>query len=72
MRLGAEVIYEPLADVHVSGHGSREELKLMLNLLRPRYCVPVHGEYRHLVLYRAWRWKSESPPRTSCWPSLAT
>ncbi|HVB96225.1 MAG TPA: ribonuclease J [Chloroflexota bacterium] len=52
MRLGGDVIYEPMADVHVSGHGSREELKLMLNLLRPRYCVPVHGEYRHLVLYR--------------------
>ncbi|MGH2457439.1 MAG: ribonuclease J [Chloroflexota bacterium] len=52
MRLGADVIYEPLADVHVSGHGSREELKLMLNLIRPRYCMPVHGEYRHLVLYR--------------------
>jgi ribonuclease J len=52
MRLGADVIYEPLADVHVSGHGSREELKLMLNLIKPKYCVPVHGEYRHLVLYR--------------------
>lgn len=52
MRLGADVIYEPLAEVHVSGHGSREEIKLMLNLLRPRYCMPVHGEYRHLVLYR--------------------
>jgi ribonuclease J len=52
MRLGAEVIYDPLADVHVSGHGSREDLKLMLNLMRPRFCVPVHGEYRHLVLYK--------------------
>jgi ribonuclease J len=52
MRLGADVIYDPLANVHVSGHGSREELKLMINLLRPKYCVPVHGEYRHLVLYR--------------------
>lgn len=52
MRMGADVIYEPLADVHVSGHASREELKLMLNLIRPRYCMPVHGEYRHLVLYR--------------------
>ncbi|HEY8885289.1 MAG TPA: ribonuclease J, partial [Chloroflexota bacterium] len=52
MRLGADVIYDPLAEVHVSGHGSREELKLMLNLMKPRYCVPVHGEYRHLVLYR--------------------
>jgi ribonuclease J len=52
MRLGADVIYEPLANVHVSGHGSREDLKLMLNLIKPKYCVPVHGEYRHLVLYR--------------------
>jgi ribonuclease J len=52
MRLGADVIYEPLANVHVSGHGFREELKLMLNLIKPKYCVPVHGEYRHLVLYR--------------------
>lgn len=52
MRLGADVIYEPIANVHVSGHGSREELKLMLNLLRPRYCMPVHGEYRMQVLYR--------------------
>lgn len=52
MRLGAEVIYEPMVNVHVSGHGSREDLKLMLNLLRPRYCMPVHGEFRHLVHYR--------------------
>jgi ribonuclease J len=52
MRLGAEVVYDPLADVHVSGHGSREDLKLMLNFLRPRYCMPVHGEYRHQVLYK--------------------
>jgi ribonuclease J len=62
MRLGADVIYEPLADVHVSGHGSREELKLMLNLLRPRYCVPVHGEYRHMVLYRRLAQEAGIPP----------
>ncbi len=62
MRLGADVIYEPLANVHVSGHGSREELKLMLNFLRPKYCVPVHGEYRHLVLYRRLAGEVGIPP----------
>lgn len=46
---GAEVIYEAISGVHVSGHASQEELKLMLNLVRPKYFVPVHGEYRHLV-----------------------
>lgn len=44
---GAEVVYEPHAKVHVSGHGNQEDIKLMLNLLRPRYLVPVHGEQRH-------------------------
>ncbi|MEW5767294.1 MAG: ribonuclease J [bacterium] len=48
-KLGAEVVYEKVSDVHVSGHASREELKLMLNLVRPRFFVPIHGEYRHLV-----------------------
>jgi len=48
-RLGAEVLYEDNAFVHVSGHASQEDLKLMLNLTRPRYFVPVHGEYRHLL-----------------------
>ncbi len=45
---GAEVIYEAVSGVHVSGHASQEELKLMLNLVRPRFFVPVHGESRHL------------------------
>jgi ribonuclease J len=49
IRQGAEVIYPGLAAVHVSGHGSQEELKLMLGLLRPRFMVPVHGEMRQLV-----------------------
>ena len=45
---GAEVIYESLADVHVSGHACQEELKLMHILAKPKYFIPVHGEYRHL------------------------
>jgi len=48
-KLGAEVIYEAVSGVHVSGHASQEELKLMINLTRPRYFIPIHGEYRHLV-----------------------
>ena len=49
LRLGAEVLYEDNAFVHVSGHASQEDLKLMLTLTRPRYFLPVHGEYRHLL-----------------------
>ncbi|NLK72925.1 MAG: ribonuclease J [Clostridiales bacterium] len=45
---GAEVIYSDLADIHVSGHACEEELKLMHSLIRPKYFVPVHGEYKHL------------------------
>ena len=50
-RQGARVITEEVAEVHVSGHASREELKLMLNLTRPAFFVPIHGEYRHLRLH---------------------
>ncbi|HEY8393148.1 MAG TPA: ribonuclease J [Capillibacterium sp.] len=46
---GAHVIYEAMADVHVSGHARQEELKLMLNLVKPKFFIPAHGEYRHLV-----------------------
>ncbi len=45
---GANVIYEDISGVHVSGHASQEELKLMLNLVKPKFFVPVHGEYRHM------------------------
>ncbi|WP_281887549.1 ribonuclease J [Paenibacillus sp. YYML68] len=50
MRIGAHVIYGPgsVTGVHVSGHGSQEELKLMLNMMRPKYFIPIHGEYRML------------------------
>ena len=50
-RAGAVVYYDQLMDVHVSGHASQEEEKLMLNLVRPKYFIPIHGEYRHLVLH---------------------
>jgi len=46
---GADVIYEKISGVHVSGHASQEELKLMINLVKPKYFIPVHGEYRHLI-----------------------
>jgi ribonuclease J len=48
-KLGAEVVYDPGVRPHVSGHASQEELKLLLNILRPKYFVPIHGEYRMLV-----------------------
>lgn len=51
-RAGAEVVYHGQDNVHVSGHGNEEELKMMLTLTAPRYLVPMHGEYRHLVQYR--------------------
>jgi ribonuclease J len=48
MRRGADVKYEKVSDIHVSGHASKEELKLMLNMVKPKYFMPIHGEYRHL------------------------
>ena len=50
-RRGADVIYEKISAIHVSGHAFQEELKLMINLTKPRYFIPIHGEYRHLTLH---------------------
>ena len=50
-RQGADVVYEKISNIHVSGHAFREELKMMINLTKPKYFMPVHGEYRHLVLH---------------------
>jgi len=48
---GAVVVYNRMADVHVSGHACREELRLMMQLVKPKYFIPVHGEYRHLFMH---------------------
>lgn len=50
-RKGADVIYEKISAIHVSGHAFREELKLMINLTKPEHFIPIHGEYRHLILH---------------------
>lgn len=52
MKIGAEVVYSSLADVHVSGHACQEEQKLILSLVRPKFFIPVHGEYRQLIAHR--------------------
>ena len=62
-RRGAEVHYETTSEIHVSGHASQNELKTVLNLVKPKYFVPVHGEYRHLVkhaqLARSMGWQAD-------------
>ena len=50
-RLGARVLYSKIANVHVRGHAAQEELKLILSLVQPKHFVPVHGEYRHLIMH---------------------
>jgi len=52
MRAGADVVFGSISGFHVSGHGSQEELKLMLNLMKPKYFIPIHGEYRMLMMHK--------------------
>lgn len=61
MKRGAEVIYEKVSEIHVSGHASKEELKLMMNLVKPRYFIPIHGEYRQLSQHAKLAEKSGIP-----------
>lgn len=51
-RLGADVVYESVSGTHVSGHASQEEIKLILSLLKPKFAIPVHGEYRHCIRFQ--------------------
>ena len=51
-RNGADVIHEQVKDIHVSGHAYQEELKILINMVQPRYFIPIHGEYRHLMKHR--------------------
>ncbi len=62
LRQGAKVLYDRVATVHVHGHASQEELKMMLSLTKPRYFVPVHGEYRHLMAHARLAWDMDLAP----------
>lgn len=64
-KIGAEVIYKSLMDVHVSGHACQEELKLIISLVKPKFFIPVHGEHRHLVLHKRLAEKVGIPPERS-------
>jgi len=48
-RMGGQVVYEKISDIHTSGHAKRDELKILFNLVKPRFFIPIHGEYRHLI-----------------------
>lgn len=69
-KLGADVIYDELADVHVSGHACQEELKLMHSLVKPKHFIPVHGEYRHLKVHKELAMALGTEERNIVLPSL--
>ena len=62
-KLGADVIYDELAEVHTSGHACQEELKLMHSLVKPKFFLPVHGEYRHLKTHKELAMRLGMPER---------
>jgi len=64
-RLGAEVHYEKLRDIHASGHGYRKELRAMIEAVRPKLFVPIHGEYRHLIMHGRLALECGVPPECS-------
>lgn len=61
-RNGADVIHEQVKDIHVSGHAYQEELKILINMVQPRYFIPIHGEYRHLMKHRQLAMSLGMPP----------
>lgn len=61
-RNGADVIHEQVRDIHVSGHAYQEELKILINVVQPRYFIPIHGEYRHLMKHRQLAVSLGTPP----------
>lgn len=69
-KLGADVIYDELADVHASGHACQEEIKLMHSLVKPKFLIPVHGEYRHLKMHKELAMSLGTEERNVVLPSL--
>jgi ribonuclease J len=70
MKSGAEVVYEAMYEVHVSGHACQDELKMMLSLTKPKFFIPVHGEYKHLVKHAQLAIKMGVPEENVFIPSL--